>query len=77
MSESKRGERSLSVSDRVRLRNRERARTLRADQTDAEAMLWSRLRDRRIAPRQIPPPAVDGTLHRRFLLRRAALNRRS
>jgi very-short-patch-repair endonuclease len=50
MSQSKRGrEKRPSVSDFTRLRNSERAHTLRVDQTEAEARLWNRLRDRRLA----------------------------
>ncbi|MGD0072963.1 MAG: DUF559 domain-containing protein [Candidatus Binataceae bacterium] len=33
----------------TRLRNRQRAHSLRADLTDAETLLWSRLRDRQLA----------------------------
>jgi len=49
MSQSKRNERRPDVSHFTRLRNHERAHTLRADHTDAEALLWNRLRDRRLA----------------------------
>jgi len=50
MSQSKQGrEKRPSVSEFTRLRNSERAHTLRVDQTDAEAQLWNRLRDRRLA----------------------------
>ena len=50
MSQSKQGrEKRPSVSEFTRLRNSERAHTLRVDQTDAEARLWNRLRDRRLA----------------------------
>ena len=50
MSQSKRGsERRSNISHLTRLRNRERAHALRVDQTDAEARLWNRLRDRRLA----------------------------
>ena len=50
MSQSKRGRGERpSVSEFTRLRNSERAHTLRVDQTEAEARLWNRLRDRRLA----------------------------
>jgi len=49
MSQSKRDERRPSVSHFTRLRNRERAHALRADHTEAEALLWNRLRDRCLA----------------------------
>ena len=50
MSQSKRSrEPRPGVSHFTRLRNRERAHTLRVAQTDGEALLWNRLRDRRLA----------------------------
>lgn len=50
MSQSKQDrQKRPSVSEFTRLRNSGRAHTLRADQTDAEALLWNRLRDRRLA----------------------------
>ncbi len=50
MSQSNRSrEKRPSVSEFTRLRNSERAHTLRVDRTDAEARLWNRLRDRRLA----------------------------
>lgn len=50
MSRSKRGrEKRPSVFEFTRLRNSERAHTLRVDQTEAEVRLWNRLRDRRMA----------------------------
>ena len=42
------------------------ARALRREHTDAEGLLWSRLRDRGARWPQIPPPATDRSVYRGF-----------